>query len=388
MKMKNLLMAALVIGGVALNSPAADTPKKTRPRGTNTVTRTKAAKPVNSTVAVAKAETAEPALEPGPYVANEKNVNVRGQAAINSEVVVHLKKGDKVTVLEEIALKKHGKDEPARWAKIALPESTHVWVHSMFVDSTTKTVKAKKLNLRSGPGENYSVVGRLEQGAEIKEIETKGEWIKIAPPAGSYAFVAAHLLSKETPVAVIAAATPTPLPTPRVNTPPPVPVPAPVPTPPPTSPTQGVVSEPVLVTTSPASVTVNQPIQPVRTAPPVPVPTPPIVPAPAPVTPPVDLAATTKPVVEKPAPVEEVFVPRVVTREGLVRRSVSIQAPTFFVLENLSNGKTMNYLHSATTNLVLREFNGQRVIVTGEEALDERWPHTPVIEVETLQAVP
>ena len=384
MKMKNLLLAALMIGCATLNGSAADTPKKVKAHGTNSVTRAKA-KPGTNSVAAAKAAATEMTIEPGPYVANQKNVNVRGQAAINSEVVVHLKKGDKVTVLEEVTLKKHGADEPGHWAKIALPAGAHVWVHSMFIDSTTKMVKSKKLNLRSGPGENYSVIGRIEQGAEIKEVETKGEWIKIEPPAGSYAFVAAHLITKEAPVATIAAASPAP-PVPQPVNPRPVNprpiVPAPVPTPP----TPGVVSEPVLVTTPPANPTI-------RPTPPAPTPVPPSVTAPVPTPPPVDLSSTTKPAVEKPAvetpaPVEEEFVKRVVTREGLVRRSVSIQAPTYFVLESLSNGRTMNYLHATSTNLVLKEFHGQRVIVTGEEALDERWPHTPVIEVETLQAVP
>ena len=76
---------------------------------------------------------------------------------------------------------------------------------------------------------------------------------------------------------------------------------------------------------------------------------------------------------------------RVVTREGIVKSSVSIQAPTHFVLENVHNGRTMNYIHTTSTNLVLSKYAGRRIIVTGEESLDERWPKTPVITVETLQ---
>src|SRR4051794_40911845 len=44
-------------------------------------------------------------LTPGPAIVKEKNVNVRGQAAINSEVVAHLKRGDHIQVLEEVTLK-------------------------------------------------------------------------------------------------------------------------------------------------------------------------------------------------------------------------------------------------------------------------------------------
>ena len=82
------------------------------------------------------------------------------------------------------------------------------------------------------------------------------------------------------------------------------------------------------------------------------------------------------------------LVKRVVSREGIVRRSVSIQAPTYFVLESLDTGKTINYLHSSSTNILLKSLAGKRILVTGEEALDERWSNTPVITVETLQTVP
>src|SRR5207245_2045792 len=107
------------------------------------------------------------------------------------------------------------------------------------------------------------------------------------------------------------------------------------------------------------------------------------------------LPAITPPPVTTPAepatpapPPEEILVKRVVSREGIVKRSVSIQAPTYFALESLDTGKTINYLYSPVTNLVLKDFRGKRIVVTGEEMLDERWPNTPVINVETLQAVP
>src|SRR5262245_8715697 len=110
---------------------------------------------------VTAAEPEKPAepLSPGPAVVKQNNVNVRGQAAINSDVITRLKKGDVVTVLEEVTLKKPKTDEPAKWARIALPTNSAVWAHSSFIDPANKTVVPKRLNLRSGPGENYSIVG-------------------------------------------------------------------------------------------------------------------------------------------------------------------------------------------------------------------------------------
>jgi len=318
---------------------------------------------------------AEPKVEavttPEPAVARQANVNVRGQASINSEVITHLKKGDPVTILETITLKKPKQDEPSQWYRIALPANVSVWVNASFVDTNTGTVKARKLNLRGGPGENYSVVGRLEKGAAVKPIDSKGAWLKIEPPTNSFGFVAAHLLEPQ-PMAIaavpaarsneVAAVTPAPAPV--------TPVPAPI-APAPT------VAE---VTTPPAPA----PGTPVT---PTPAPTP--APAPAPAE-----TATTTPATPTPAPAEAATnapietVRKVVSREGILKGSVSIQAPTYFELRSLDTGKTINYVYSPSTNLVLKDYKGHRIIVTGEEVLDERWQHTPVLVVDTLQSVP
>jgi uncharacterized protein YgiM (DUF1202 family) len=151
------------------------------------------------------------ALVPGPAEV-AANINARGQAGLKGEVVTHLKKGDTVTVLGQINLDKHKAGEPAQWAKIALPSSTHAWVKSSYIDATSKTVSAKKLNLRAGPGENFSVLGVIERGTAVNQISTKDDWMQIDPPANSYAFVAAMYLKQEAPAPAPA---PTPVPEPQ-----------------------------------------------------------------------------------------------------------------------------------------------------------------------------
>src|SRR5687768_15330456 len=170
----------------------------------------------------------EPILNPEPGMAKQNNVNVRGQAAINSEVIAHLQKGQPITLLEEITLKRSKQDEPARWYRIALPTNVGVWVHGSFVDDASKTVKPRRLNVRGGPGENYSILGRLESGAVVNPIDSKNGWLKIEPPTNAYGFVAAHLVEKGQAAPAIVAAPPTPSPVPT-----PVPTPEPTPTPPP-----------------------------------------------------------------------------------------------------------------------------------------------------------
>jgi hypothetical protein len=315
--------------------------------------------------------TADPAgsvLKPGPAVVKPNvsgTVMVRGQAAISSEVVTRLSKGQPVTVLETVTLSKPKEDEPAHWAKIALPTNVAVWVSGLYVDPVTKTVKGTRLNLRSGPGENYSVLGRIAKGAAVKEIETKGDWLKIEPPADTFAFVAAHLLANAPAAVEVAVVTPPPVtPTEPVAPPPVTPV-APVE---PVAPAQ-----PVTPTVEVKPPETNAP----PTAPTAPVQVPEVKPEPP----------AEPPAVVTPPP-EEVTLKRVVSREGYVRNTVSIQAPSYFKLESLDTRKTVNYVFSPTTNILMRDFFGKRIIVTGEEVLDERWPNTPVINVESIRTVP
>jgi uncharacterized protein YgiM (DUF1202 family) len=348
------ILATAVLTGFASSLAMADAPPTADPNKTP-ATAAAPAKPAAkkpSKIAAlfgAKKEEpkAAPVYHPEPAVAKQANVNIRGQALFNSEIVGRLKKGDTVTVLEEITLKKAKQDEPSRWYRIVLPPSVGAWVHASFVDAGS--VKATRLNLRGGPGEEYSILGRIEKGTPVKQIETKGDWIRIEAPTNAHGFVAAHLLEK-TPM-TIAAAPVVPKTNELVSTPP------------------------------PTTETVTPPTTPAIPEPPTVPPTTPVVTDP-PTTPPV-----TTPVEPAPdAPIEKVK--KIVSREGFLKGSVSIQAPAYFELRSLDTGKTIEYIFSPSTNLMLKEFKGKRVIVTGEELLDERWQNTPVLIVDTLQTVP
>ncbi len=300
------------------------------------------------------------ALTPGVATVDADSVNYRGQAGLKGESLGQFHKGEIVTVTSVITLDKHAADEPAHWAKIVLPAGTKVWVNKQFVDTTDKKVAVKKLNLRAGPGENYSVLGTIEKGAAITEISTKGEWIEVPAPVDAYAFVAAHYL-RQGDAPVVASTTPTftPGPGPVVagavgpatqipsGAETPVVVPTPVPTP---------VIEPEKIVTPPT----NEPAPPT----------------------PVKLAVVAPPVVvdtNLPPPP-----PRIVTHEGWVRDSVSIVAPTYLELYDPATGKAIDYLYSTTPLLSVARYNGMHIVVTGEEALDSRWKDTPVLTIQKI----
>jgi uncharacterized protein YgiM (DUF1202 family) len=348
------LVSTSLLAQTVTNPPAAP-PIESKPSSTTTTNAPakKAAK--KKTAAKKKAPTTRIVtvpLNPGPAVCEANNVNVRGQAKLKSEVVGKLTKGQQVTVLEEVQLKNSGPDEPSAWAKIVLPTNTLVWINTSFIDPANKTVKPKKLNVRSGAGENYSVLGTLKQGDIVKEVSTKEEWTQIEPPADAYAFVAAQFLKQgEAPVVAANTTTTTPEATPATTT---------------------TVTEPP-ITTTPTDPT---------TAATTPT-TPPPATEPAPVTTePSTTTTNTTPVEDNEPPPK-----RIVQREGIVRGTFSIQAPTRYELISPDNHRTINYLFSDSPDLDLSRYKGLRIIITGEEGLDERWRNTPVITIQKIQVL-
>jgi len=303
--------------------------------------------------AATEAAVAEPpvALVPGQAEVGANNINVRGQASLKGEVITRLARGDAVTVLEQINLPKHKASEPAQWAKIAYPTNASVWVNAKYIDAANKTVLPKKLNLRAGPGENYSIVGLVERGTPVSEILNKGKWMQIEPPTNAYAFVAAMYLKQEALAAAPANAAPpvetAPAPAPAAT------MPAPAPTP---------VAEAQPVVTVPA----NPPVAPETAA------------APAVA---VETNAAAAPGEQVPPP------PRIVTHEGYVRHVTSVIAPTAYELYDPNTFTTVNYLYTTTTNLDLSRYNGLRITVTGEEGLAARWNDTPVLTIHRILVV-
>ena len=324
--------ATLAPATAKTNAPAAKAGKK------------KAAKKKAEKKAVTKKKAPAPEFKTVPLVAGPatvvaSNVNVRGQARLKSEVVTRITKGQSVTVLEEIVRNNSGPEEPSAWAKIVLPPGAHVWINTAFIDAGNQTVKPKKLNLRSGPGENYSVIGLLHSGDAVKTITTKGDWTEIEAPTSAYAFMAAQYLKQgpaEAPAPTLAPPEPAPAPTIVAAVPPIAPPPTENPVVPPSTETPAMTN---------------------------------------PVTPPPE------PVVEEPPP------PRIVQREGIVRGMTSIQAPSKFVLVSPENGRDIDYLYTTSKELDLRRYKGLRIIVTGEEGLDERWGNTPVITIQKIQVL-
>lgn len=326
----------------------------------------------------------------------EPRINVRGQPLLYSEVITQLKQGDEVTILEKIPVpaEKQKPNEPTNWAKIKMPANTPVWAFAPFIKENK--ISVSRLNLRAGPGENYSVVGRLEKGTEVKPIRTQDEWMEIETPEGAYAFIDLALLQSQgtTTAPEVARAEPPPTEAAPAAVPPAtaVTVPPAVTTPTEEAPTPKIeqITPPAeerkplqveTVTPQPEVAKTQEQSTPVpRTEPPA------IVAVPPPVAAPQEQPVTTQPSTEPPP--GKALPKRIVRREGVVKTTRSIQAPTYYELVNPETKKTMNYIHAEPLGINLKNFRGQRVVITGEEGIDPRWPAVPVIEVDTIESAP
>jgi uncharacterized protein YgiM (DUF1202 family) len=297
-------------------------------------------------------------LAPGPAEVAVTNLNVRGQAGLKGEFITHVTKGDIVTVLDQINLDKHRADEPAQWAKIALPTNAFVWVRAQFIDEPNKVVLPKKLNLRSGPSEDYSVLGVIERGTPVSEIVTKDGWTQIEPPTNAYAFVAAMYLSQASSGNLAtnpapSAETETPVTTNNVAEP------QPIVTEPPTNAAPVQDTNSIATNAVPEAVDTNAPTT-VETNPP----------------------ATAVVDTNLPPPP-----PRIVSHEGVVGFTLGPITPTDFKLYDPDTMQIVDYLYTTAKDLDLKRYINMRIIVTGVESLDERWPNTPVITIQRIQVL-
>jgi uncharacterized protein YgiM (DUF1202 family) len=296
---------------------------------------------------------------PATATVTQEALNVRAQPSFAGEVVAHVSRGQTVTVLEQITLGKPKLNEPKDWSRIALPTNAAAWVFADYVDSKTMTVSALHLSVRGGPGENYSRLAVLEKGTPVKEVRRAKGWIQIEPPPNAYGFVASEYLTLQAPAAPAPAA---------------------------------------LAAVEPAAITPIAAAAPEPVAPPVAAPPPPpepVAPVPTNSTPPVaavpvaavPVAAEAAPASPPPAePAVASAKPRIVTREGFVRKALNIQAPTDYGLYDIQSGELTEYLQP--NDKKFKMYLGTRVSVTGPELLDQRWPKTPILQVQTVDLMP
>lgn len=103
-------------------------------------------------------------------------VNIRAGQSANFEKLCSLGKGEEVIVFER----------SYSWYKIKLPYQARCYVSADYVqqlDDHYGEILANRVNLRAGPGSNFTILGQLSKGRKIEVQENVGEgkWCKIKP---------------------------------------------------------------------------------------------------------------------------------------------------------------------------------------------------------------
>jgi uncharacterized protein YraI len=136
------------------------------------------------------------AVQGATALSKADRVNVRSRPGFSGEVVTQLRRGQEVTVLNTVTLRRPGAEEPPVWLKIELAEGTPVWANAEFIERESGRVKADLLNLRAGPTYDHAIVGRVKQGTVVKVLgPDKDGWVQVGSPAGAFGFVPASWLT-------------------------------------------------------------------------------------------------------------------------------------------------------------------------------------------------
>ena len=135
------------------------------------------------------------------YEVHSTSLNVRSAPADDAQVIGQLMTGDKVVAFQE----QYG------WIQTYYG-GQEVWVakHHLMSTGTAKsntasssegtaetiTVATDNVNIRSGPGENHSIIGSASSGNTYNVAESAGEWYKVSFKDGSTGWIAAWLTSE------------------------------------------------------------------------------------------------------------------------------------------------------------------------------------------------
>ena len=361
-----------------------------------------------------------PAPSIGLGVITGTRVSARGKATVHSQLVFRFGQNEPVNLLEEITLATPKAGEPRKWYRVQVPLDAGLWVHHQFLHNrrivnivgrdgkpsphTYASVKPNRLNVRGGAGDAFPILGRLTQGTDVALTGAqKGKWLEIFAPGNCSVYVASQFVKRANgAVANPIGAQPSPIVQPLQPQPPII-----LPLQPgvlPIVPVQPGTIAPAVPGATPAvpaetTITIDPktfgnpsggttlggigivPKPPKPTAPAIVKPIAPVKPVQVAKANP-NLPPPSKPAVDKNgAPI------RIVTREGIVHRTLSLSAPSRYVLEHLESGKTINFLitkHPALEKQ-MEKLLGRRILVSGQEAMDARNQHTPVLIIKSLK---
>lgn len=103
-------------------------------------------------------------------------VNLRATPSTEGEVLWQLRRGYPLQVLQR----------QGDWIRVRDFEGDEGWVAARLTgEERHHVVRARTLNLRSGPGLEWQVVGTARYGDVLATVRRQGDWVQLRAPDGS-----------------------------------------------------------------------------------------------------------------------------------------------------------------------------------------------------------
>ena len=100
-------------------------------------------------------------------------VNLRSGPTTKNDVLFELPAGYPLKVLER----------KKKWLKVSDYENDKGWIYAGLVSGTPYViVKVNDGNVRSGPGTNFTRIGKVVRDVIMRKIATDGDWFKVSHP--------------------------------------------------------------------------------------------------------------------------------------------------------------------------------------------------------------
>lgn len=160
--------------------------------------------------------TTPPTAAVGTATVTAGNLNVRRGDGVAYEIIASVTINTQVTVL--------GRNATSTWARVRLAGGQEGWVNASYLryDAGITTlpqtavpaapsthvayVKTAALNVRSGPGLNYTAIGLVFDGQMVTMLgrDVSYGWVKVQTPSGQTGWVASGLITPNVPLANLA----------------------------------------------------------------------------------------------------------------------------------------------------------------------------------------
>jgi SH3-like domain-containing protein len=116
---------------------------------------------------------------------NRDEINMRAGASTRHEVVWKLRRGYPLQVIAR----------QGRWLRVRDFENDRGWVYRPLLGkSAHHVVTGNIVNIRSGPGTRYRIVGKAERAEVLRTLERRPQWVMVRQAVGPVGWVARRLL--------------------------------------------------------------------------------------------------------------------------------------------------------------------------------------------------